>query len=67
MTESRSKNLVCGECGSEYEVLKREGIRGPGAFECQVCGEEIFLWVCEENDDYEFVLIRSGKDTPPDE
>ena len=60
VTESRSTNLVCGECGSEYEVRKKDGMRGPGSFECKVCGEELFLWVCEENDDYDFELIRSG-------
>jgi len=66
MTASRSKSLVCGECGSEYEVRKKAGMRGPGSFLCQVCGEELFLWVCEENDDYDFHLIRSGKSLPSD-
>jgi hypothetical protein len=53
-------NLVCGECGSEYKVRENNRLRGPGAFACQVCGEDVFLWICQQNIDYDFQLIRSG-------
>jgi hypothetical protein len=55
-------NLICGECGAEFEVRPKGTKRGPGSFPCEVCGEDIFLWICdgEVNDDYVFVLIRRG-------
>jgi DNA-directed RNA polymerase subunit RPC12/RpoP len=66
MTEAVSDpeaiDLVCGECGSEYRVWKNNRVRGPGAFECQICGEQIFLWICAENVDYDFELVRSAMD-----
>ena len=58
-------NLVCHECGSEYKMQLNGRKRGPGAVDCQVCGETIFLWVCDENEDYDFELV--GIHTEPDE
>ena len=55
-------DLVRGECGSQYKVRRNYRARGPGAFECRICGEQIFLWTCEENEDYDFELMRSGDD-----
>ncbi len=55
-------DLVCSECGSEYKVRWNDRVRGPGAFECQVCGEQIFLWGCEQNIDYDFELVKKGWD-----
>jgi hypothetical protein len=62
MSGTKVFDLVCGECGSEYKVRKNNRERGPGAFECQICGEQIFLWTCEVNDDCDFELVRPGND-----
>ena len=65
MTDIPLLNLVCGECGSEYQVRRTNRPRGPGAFNCQVCGEQIFLWTSDENTGYDFKLI--GVRTWPEE
>jgi hypothetical protein len=55
--------LVCGECESENAVHRVDRVRGPGAFLCEVCGQDIFLWTCEQSQDYYFRLVRDGSIT----
>ena len=54
------QNLTCGECGSVYTFVRNGRLRGPGAFYCQVCGQDIFIWVCDQNIDYDFKLVDKG-------
>ena len=57
-------NLICGECESEYLLREKGMTRGPGAFACVVCGQEIFLWTVDDSSDHEFELVKNGNDTP---
>ena len=59
------ERLICYECGSEYSIRLNGKKRGPGSFDCEICGEAIFAWVCIENHDYEITLV--GARTWPDE
>jgi hypothetical protein len=59
------RNLACGECGSDYAFVENGRTRGPGSFFCQVCGQDIFLWVCEQNIDYDFELVKRGDSLEP--
>jgi len=52
------ENLVCSECGTEYRMSPNGRMRGAGSFCCEVCGQDIFLWDCTENIDYDFEMIR---------
>lgn len=57
--DMRDTNLLtCGECGSVYRYSRNGRMRGPGSFECRVCGQDIFAWVCAEN--YDFDLMETG-------
>ena len=61
------RTLTCGECGSAYRFTENGRRRGPGSFECQVCGQTIFIWACDENTDYYFELVeREAWRDPPD-
>jgi hypothetical protein len=54
------ENLICFECGSEYRMVEKATRRGPGSFECAVCGETIFCWQAADSIDYRFELTRRG-------
>jgi hypothetical protein len=58
------QNLICGECDSEYRMREKGATRGPGAFACVVCGQEIFLWTVEDSYDYEIELVKNGNHPP---
>ncbi len=61
------RTLICGECDSVYSIVENGRTRGPGSFQCLVCGQDIFLWVCDENVDYDFNLVGpNSRQDPPD-
>lgn len=63
----KEERLTCGECFSEYSIRQTDKLRGPGAFACVVCGEDLVLWTCEGSIDSEITLLRASPNWPRDD